>query len=168
MSEESKGQRRPQPEDIPDILEDIARGSSLRQACIARGMHVPTTYAFIKDDPRLSANYTRAKELRQDAQEDQALALTLAAATGRKFEGQVVKADGVRVFLDAIKWSAGRMADKTVNLKHSGSVGVFDPSHLSDERIAALAAALADAPAAGGDAEDSSRGTGEEGGEETA
>jgi hypothetical protein len=159
------GQRRPQPEDIPGILDDIAKGSSLRQACIARGMHVPNTYDFLKDDPRLWEKYTRAKELRSGVQEDQALALTLAAATGRKFEGQTIKPEGVRVHLDAVKWSAGRMADKTVNVKHSGNVGIFDPSTLSDERLAALQSALGDAPAGGRAAEDSERGDIEEGGE---
>jgi hypothetical protein len=57
-------------------------------------------------------------------------------------------------------------ADQT-NVKHDGSVGIFDATKHSDERLAALVAALADPSAGPGTPEDREGGTGEEGGEET-
>lgn len=106
-------QRRPKAEDIPALLELVAEGKSLRAACRDKGFHAPSTHTFIESDKERREQYARAKDLRAEHFQEQALTLGLAAALGQKVDGKSVDAAGLRVLLDAIKWAAARMSPKT-------------------------------------------------------
>jgi hypothetical protein len=61
----------------------------------------------------LRTAHARAKDLRADYHRERALAIGYAAALGQKVDGHVIKADGARVLLDAIKWTTAIMSPKT-------------------------------------------------------
>lgn len=141
---QAQGQRRPTAEDIPGVLEAVSEGKSLRHACREAGLHCPSTHSFIHSDEGLREQYARALELRADCQQEEALEVARAAATGAPLsvDGEYRKIDaaGARVLLDAIKWSSARMAPKTApiqRIEHLGEIGAR-----TDEEIAARIAAL--------------------------
>lgn len=140
----TSGQRRPDPADIPEVLELISDGASLRAACRELGLHCPSTHTFINADDGLREQYARALELRADCQQEEALEVARAAATRQPMkvgdDEVVVDPQGARVLLDAIKWSSARMAPKTAPVQRhefSGELGTK-----TDEEIAARIAAL--------------------------
>lgn len=148
MTEESAGQRRPKPEDIPPVLELVSQGKSLRAACRELGLGTPHVHRFIDSDPELRQQYARARELRAEHFQEEALSITKAAATGATFEEKTVDPVGVRVYLDAIKWASARMAPKTAPIeRHSHS---FEA--LSDDELDAKLKAMEATASAGADA----------------
>lgn len=135
------GQRRPEPGDIPAVLEAVAEGLSLRKACEGLGLHTPSTHTFIDSDDGLREQYVRAKEQRAEHYQEEALTVTKAAAIGATVNGKKIDPTGVRAYLDAIKWATARMAPKTSpvhRVAHS-----FET--LSDEELDARIAAKLDA-----------------------
>lgn len=119
------GKRRPQPEDIPGVIDLVSEGQSLRSACRELGLHTPSTHTMIDDDDRFREQYARAREIRAEGLQEDALRYGKKAAEGK------IKPDGARVAIDAIKWAAARMAPKTApsqKIEHS-----FD-SLTSEER----------------------------------
>lgn len=107
------GKRRPVAADIPAIMEIVADGKSLRAACRELGLHNPSTNDFIHNDPGYCEQYTRAKEQRAEVMQEEGLTVTKAAALGQPVNGKKVDPAGARVYLDALKWAAARMAPKT-------------------------------------------------------
>lgn len=139
MSEQGAEQRRPTLADIPAVLELIAEGMSLRAACRELGLHTPSTHTFIQADDGLSEQYGRAREQRAEVYQEQALALGLAAATGRTLEiggeSSTIDPSGARVALEAIKWATARMAPKTAPVeRHHHTFGELSDVEL-DARI---------------------------------
>jgi hypothetical protein len=143
----------------------IINGRSLRAACREMGLDAASTVKYLMADPHLDQQYAYACEIRGNGYGEK-----VADVAQDVLDGKVMPDVG-RVAMDGFKWTAARMASKRwgdkLNVKHGGAVGVFDPSHLSDERLAALAAAVADPSSVGRDAAPGEGGTGEEGGEET-
>jgi hypothetical protein len=111
------GQRRPTDQDLQPLLERIWNGASLRAACRELGLHAPATSDWLYADDGRSEQYARAREGRAECQQEEALEVSRAAATGSTIEvdGEYRKVDaaGARVLLDAIKWASARMAPKT-------------------------------------------------------
>ena len=91
----------------------ISEGQSLRSTCDKLGLDPPSTHTWLSEDEGRSQQYARAREMRAEHFQEQALALGLAAAMGRKVDGNKVDPSGARVALDAIKWATARMAPKT-------------------------------------------------------
>lgn len=132
--------RRPVAEDMPGIIDEIAEGSSLRQACIARGIHPGHTYAYLRSDDRLWANYARARAIRGDQLGHQVGEIVEKVLSGK------VKPDAARAAIDGLKWTAGRMAPKLWGdrqmVEHVGEGGgpIQYASLTPDERKARIAA----------------------------
>lgn len=141
------GQRRAKPEDAQAVFESVAEGKSLRAACRELGLHAPSTHTLIDSDPGLREQYARAKEHRADVFQEDGLTVTKAAALGQQVNGHKIDPAGARVYLDALKWAAARMAPKTAPVQRVAHTF----SHLSDEELAAEIATLSgdadDAPA---------------------
>lgn len=104
---------------FPQLLELIADDNSLRAACRELNLHNSHTRAWIADDAGREAQYTRALELRAQAQHEELLAVGRAAATGEEIQlrgmtkKRAIDPAGARVLADVIKWSTARMAPKT-------------------------------------------------------
>jgi hypothetical protein len=98
--------RRPTAEDIPGLIDDVAAGMSLHAACNVRGIHSGHTLAFLRNDDRHWANYTRARAIRGDEQ-----AHRVADIVNGMLLGEVAPDVG-RAAIDGLKWTAGRMAPK--------------------------------------------------------
>lgn len=156
-------QRRPQPEDLPIILDRIWGGESLRSVCRSLGLHGPSTDAWMRADKARREQYERAREHRADALQEEALTLTRAASMGRKVsdgDGGMTKLDpaALRIHLDAIKWAAGKMAPKThgdvSRHEHSGPEGgairYANLGKATDDELRALEALLGNAVDGGG------------------
>lgn len=139
MSEEPKGQRRPTREDCIAAIAVVADGKSLRAACTSLGLHCPSTHTAINEDAGLREQYERARELRAEHFQEEALTVTKAAALGQSVNNKQVDAAGARVYLDAIKWAAARMAPKTAP-RIPVDMTVTDLSGLTDEELDALEA----------------------------
>lgn len=142
------GMRRPKDEDLGNLLWRMSEGASLRAACRAMGMDHSSTHVWLHEDEGRRQQYARAKELRGEHYQEEGLTVTRAAALGLEItnpqdpDGPKIRIDpkGARVYLEAIKWSVGRMAPKSIApipIHHTGNVG-----HLSDAEIAAAIAAL--------------------------
>lgn len=107
------GKRRPKMEDLETLMFLISEGKSLRAACVEMGLDPPSTHNWLDEDDARRQQYARARELRAECQQEEALVVSKAAALGLKINGHKVDAGGARVYLDAIKWSSARMAPKT-------------------------------------------------------
>jgi hypothetical protein len=144
---EEAGKRRPVAEDLPAIMEMISGGKSLRAACRELGLHNPSTDAFIRANPDYREQYAHAREGRAEFLQEDGLTITKAAALGQTVGGHKIDPAGARVYLDALKWAAARMAPKTAPVQRVAHTF----SHLSDEELAAEIATLSgdadDAPA---------------------
>jgi len=113
--------RRPTAEDVPELMDDVAAGKSLNAACIERGIHPGHTYAFLRGDDRMWANYTRARTIRGDAQGHR-----VGEIVDKVIEGEIAP-DVARAAIDGLKWIAGRMAPKLwgdkLSHEHTGEGG---------------------------------------------
>ncbi len=141
------GQRRAKLEDAQAVFEIVAEGKSLRAACRELGLHTPSTHTLIDSDSGLREQYARAREGRAEVLQEDGLTITKAAALGQSVNGHKIDPAGARVYLDALKWAAARMAPKTAPVQRVAHTF----SHLSDEELAAEIATLSgdadDAPA---------------------
>ncbi len=113
--------RRPVAEDVPELIDDVASGKSLRAACVDRGIHPGHTYAFLRADDRLWANYARARTIRGDEQGHRVGEIVDKVITGE------IAPDVARAAIDGLKWTAGRMAPKLwgdrQQIEHTGEGG---------------------------------------------
>jgi len=107
------GQRRPQDDDLTEILGLIWEGNSLRKTCQALGLHVANTSDWLHADDGRREQYVRAREGRAEYLAEDALEMNRAAALGTAVAGSKVDATGARAYLDAVKWQTARMAPKT-------------------------------------------------------
>ena len=106
-AEEIEGKRRPEDADLPKVIRLVSEGKSLRAACRRLGLDPPSTHTWLDADDARRQQYALAKEQRAEVLAEKALKIGLDASKG------LVKADGARVALDAVKWASARMAPKT-------------------------------------------------------
>lgn len=115
-----------------------------------------TVYRWLVEHEGFRQEYARAKEAQGHVQADRATRDAINAkdaALGR-------------LKWDARRWQASKLAPKqygdAVQMKHSGAVGVFDPSRLNDEQLTTLLTTLEPFAAGGSDGGGDQGGVGEE------
>jgi hypothetical protein len=142
-----EGKRRPTAEDLAPMMAIIGSGKSLRAACRKLGIDPPAAHRWINEDEGRRQQYALAREERAETLQEDGLTVTKAAALGQAVNGHKIDPAGARVYLDALKWAAARMAPKTAPVQRVAHTF----SHLSDEELAAEIATLSgdadDAPA---------------------
>jgi hypothetical protein len=124
------------PELFDSICEQIAEGKSLRQICAKKTM--PSRVAFykwLKADPDLVNQYTRAREEQADFYADEIIEIADKAKDANK----------ARLQVDARKWYASKLAPKKYGEKltqqHTGpDGGPIETKELSDIEEARRAA----------------------------
>ena len=133
------GKRRPTDEDLDQVLASVASGTSLNATCAEMGLDTPSTHRWLESDDDRRQSYARAREMRAEVFQEQALEVGLAAATGGQIkvgdEVRKVDAGGARVLLDAIKWASARMAPKTAPVTKIDMTS--RTRQMTDEEIAA-------------------------------
>lgn len=107
-----KGKRRPKLEDFPAMFELMKGGKSLRAACELLGVNPSDADDMIVADEGLRSQHAHARDRRGEHYQDRAIAAAEAAAKGEKFEGKDLDQQGVRTYVDTIKWAVGRMQPK--------------------------------------------------------
>jgi hypothetical protein len=137
---ETPEQRRPDAVDLPELFELIGEGKSLRAACRELGLHAPSTHTFIHEDDGRREQYARAKVQRGEHYQEEGLTIGKAAALGLQVNGKKVDPAGARVYLDAIKWTVGRMDPKGEPVKRIDLTS--RTRQMTDAEIAAEIAAL--------------------------
>lgn len=141
MEEAKPSKRRPEPSDIDDLMDIICNGKSLRKACEELGLDPPSTHRWLEGNEDRRQHYARAREMRADYFQEQALTLSLSAALGKKVGEHSVDPAGARVALDAIKWATARMAPKSEPTKKIAINHLFNGT---DEELDAAIAELTD------------------------
>lgn len=108
---------------VPDILERVSRGESLRKACEANGLD-PSGSGFlqrVREDESLAQQYARAHEIGIDCQVGEMQELEQRVLAG-EIDPQAFKAA-----LDSRKWRWARQAAKKygdkLDLNHAGKDG---------------------------------------------
>lgn len=105
--------RRPTEDDLPKVLEAIAEGKALRAVCREMGLHAPSTSTMLgRTTKDLRERYAHARADRVEVMGEEVLTIARAAALGAQVNGKKVDPAGARVFIDAVKWLAGRMDPK--------------------------------------------------------
>ncbi|MFD1189739.1 terminase small subunit-like protein [Phenylobacterium conjunctum] len=141
MSEATaSGKRRPKPEDLDPLLDHIWNGLSLRSACGKLGLDTPSTDKWLHADDERRQQYARACEGRSDYLQEDALVVNRAAAIGGTVNGKKVDASGAKGYLEAVKFSIGRMAPKTLPPQHHVLHHEF--ASMSDDQVAAAIAQM--------------------------
>lgn len=144
MSEQGRGKRRPQADDLDNILVMVRGGKSLVQTCAALGLDEPSTHKWLNKDEGRSQSYAHAREGRADSMMELALTVSMAAATKRKInidgQQQTIDPQGARVYVDTVKWAAARMAPKTTPVQR---LQIENVTNLTDAEIDAELARLA-------------------------
>jgi hypothetical protein len=103
---------------MPDVLEQIANGKSLRAICEPEGMPAPSTIvSWLQEDKALAEQYAHARERQADFYADEIIEIADAASDPAK----------ARLQVDARKWKASKLApkrygDRVLN-EHSGPGG---------------------------------------------
>lgn len=97
------------PEWMEYICDQIAEGRSLWEICHdPKVPHVPA-YSVVRywarKDPIFSADYLRAREAQQESLAEKALSI----ASGKHPDAEEMDANERRVWIDTIKWSAGKL-----------------------------------------------------------
>lgn len=92
---------------IQSICEKIANGQSLRSICLSDEMpSVATVMRWLSEKPEFREHYARARELQADSFFDKAVEIIHG-----KFADNI-DVQAAKVKLDAIKWTAGKLAPK--------------------------------------------------------
>lgn len=142
--------RRPVADDMPELMQRLGAGESLRGICADKGLHAPSVLAFIDADDRLGEQYARTRAIQGDG-----YGLKVADVAQDILDKKVAPDVG-KAAMDGFKWTAARMASKRWGDKqqheHTGANGgpiQMDLSRLSEEDLNALEmiAAKASAPA---------------------
>jgi hypothetical protein len=138
-------------ERIPEILERMIEGESLRQICTGEGFPSKSTFLrWVTDDVELEKQYRLAVDFRADVYFERMLDIastqelgettkTVDGPDGIKIE--IAKGDMVnhrKLHIDTIKWALARMNPKKygdkVDLNHGGRVKVVTLDH-DDEAV---------------------------------
>jgi hypothetical protein len=140
------------------ICAGLIEGKSLRQICTARDMpDRKTVFRWLDAHSAFATKYARARELQADHMDD------LILETANACKPDTAQAD--RVKIGAYQWRAMKLAPKrfgdSTTLKHTGAIGTFDPTKLSDDDLSKLEGILGPIAAAGGDAGAGEGGEGE-------
>lgn len=109
------------PERANAICERLADGESLRQICETKGFpDKETVRRWLREHEEFRAQYTRAREEQADHYADEILKEAFSATD----------ASLGRLRMDALKWTASKLAPKKygdkvdANVKHEGSIGI--------------------------------------------
>ena len=151
MTDEPKGQRRPTEDDIPAVLAKISEGKALRAVCREMGLDAPSTSTMLnRTTEELRQRYAHARADRVEVMAEEVLTVARAAALGAEVNGKKVDAAGARVYIDTVKWLAGRMDPKGEPVRRvSHSFEGLTDDELNRE-IAALQSELAELHAGDG------------------
>ena len=148
MAEKSKGGRPSTytPELAALICEHIASGMSLKKVCDLKGMPaMSTVFLWIAKHPSFSENYARAQADRVVAWSEEIVDI----ADNSKADTQRAK---LRV--DTRRWLMSKMDPKKYGdrqeHRHSGHVGTYDLSKLSDDELDRLESILGPLAVSGG------------------
>jgi hypothetical protein len=93
------------PKLVAPVFARMAQGSSLRSACEAEGLKVPTVMLWINEDAALADQYARAMLARADAKFEELDDVSEEATRA----GSAVEVQGLRLKADNIKWQIARM-----------------------------------------------------------
>lgn len=131
------------------IIDGLLDGDSMRTICAKPEMpHRSTVLRWMEAHPQFAARCARAREMQADVMDDK----ILETADGCNSEN----AAAARVKISAYQWRAAKLAPKkygdTTSVKHSGSIGTFDPTKCTDEQLDKLAGVLGPIAASAGDA----------------
>jgi len=138
-------------EKIPEILDQIASGKSLRAICLQEGFpHLVSFLRWVRGDENLEKAYRLAIELRADVYFDQIMEIADTPLEGEKVkftedgDGQKTETttgdmiEHRRLQVDARKWALARMNAKKygdkVDVQHGGKVKIV-PMSRDDEAI---------------------------------
>lgn len=115
-----------------EICDRLINGESMRQICAADDMpNRSTVLRWMDARPDFASRCAHARVLQADLMDD--LVLETANAT----TPETAPAD--RVKISAYQWRAAKLEPKkygdALQMKHSGAVGVFDPSKMSDKEL---------------------------------
>ncbi len=147
------------------ICDRIAGGESLRAICEEEAM--PSRAGVLKwlasgNHPQFVDQYARAREMAADSDADDIAHYAREAAAGS------IEPAAATAAINGLKWSAGKRQPKkygeAVQMRHSGGIGVFDPTKLTDDQLAQLEHILGPVAAGAGDAAPGAGGEGPEGG----
>ena len=142
------------------ICERLIEGESLRAICKDDGMpHRSTVLRWLDAHPGFASRCAHARTLQADLMDEMILDTAIACTA------ETAPAD--RVKISAFQWRAAKLEPKkygdSSTLKHTGAIGHFDPTKLTNEQLAQLEGVLGPIAAASGDAEAGPGGEGEEG-----
>lgn len=156
-----KTKRRPTADDFEPLFEMIGfEAMSLRAACEKLGLDAPSTIKAIRADEALNAAYDEAVELRGEYYGEKVAEVGLGALEGGEAGKAKYAPDQVRAAVDALKWSAARMARKRygdrATVEHTGKDGgpIEVDETAAAARIAAILAAAEARRKAAAEAED--------------
>ena len=143
--------RRPTEDELPKVLEAISEGKALRAICRELGLHAPSTSTMLgRTTTEMRERYAHARADRVEVMGEEVLTIARAAALGAEVNGKKVDPAGARVFIDAVKWLAGRMDPKGEPVRRvSHSFEGLTDDELNRE-IAALQSELAELHAGDG------------------
>lgn len=135
---------------IPEILEKMIDGNSLRSICVEEGMpHIATFLRWVSQDEELKTQYALAMELRADYHHEEMFDIADDGSndwmerTNKDGEciGWMVNGEAVgrsKLRLEQRRWSTARMNPKKygdkVDLNHGGRVKVI-PLTADDEAV---------------------------------
>ncbi len=127
-----------------EICERIASGESLRQICKRKGcpcMGTILKWLMDEDKPSFVANYTRAREMQAELYSHQIAEIADETKTASSRE----QMESARIRIDARKWLAGKLRPKKygdkIQTEISGTLGVTRAQEMTDDELAAIAAA---------------------------
>lgn len=143
-----------------EICDRLACGESLAAICRDEGTPaMRTVMRWLREREDFRQNYTRAREEQGEVDAD-----VVSDIRQKVLDGDL-DPTAARVAMDAAKWSAGKRLPKkygdALQMKHSGAIGVFDPSKHSDDELRTLLGVLEPAALAGSDGGGDQGGTGE-------
>jgi hypothetical protein len=135
------------PEQLTDICNKLAEGSSLRAICREMDLAESNVRRWLVSDDEGMAQYASARELQADVLFDEVL--EIADDTAKAPEDR-------RIAIDARKWMAGKLrgkySDKLVVENNKTVTHRYDLDNLASEKLEQLEAILADAERGSGSA----------------
>ena len=116
---------------IPDILDRLTKGESLRAVCETEGYPAPSTFClWVTQDEKLAEQYARARELRGEHYGYKVSEIGELVLKGD------LDPNAARVAMDSFKWTAARMASKAwgdkIQAEHTGNLTVTFSSEDDD------------------------------------
>lgn len=142
---------------VPEMLDRIVGGESLRSICLTEGMPKPSTFLrWVSEDEKLAEQYAHAMECRADAHHEEIFDIAddgsndwiekknKDGSTYTELNHEHIQRSKLRI--DVRKWSAGRMKPKRygdrVTSVHEGGDKPIEIEDASSDRDAARRVAV--------------------------